>query len=525
MAENTGTFQRNAQHALCRTVNSLSQQMELSSQQAALCLAGHDFNHLSHELSFCWGWAALSSVVERLEEVTAVYVNAGHFPPADADIVNHSPVQDDAADNDLLVHNTLQSDVCDNDKLLSMWLVAPENDIIHGPDSDDSRDDFEVFDSHNDDYTEYITRLHGPCSPRPQSWDSSDSDDDPAVMRMLYKQDSVLLPFLPDSRPASPSSVDHMDSFDDDPAVQNYIDGLHASNVDVSHSYPSSPSIAKDIADVVMPDSAVDVAASNEADVSAQHTRALSSSASATAYRHPKSGKVLFATQIENFRCRGEALQMMSIFEYGACVVIAAVSSLYKKRKKASAYKKPVPGADDVDTDDNSAGDSENEIDPDSNISCRRNARFDFDKRSVLHGTHIQRLRSVPRIPQLVGSSAPPIHPGPEMNTKKWRTRMDRFAKFALAVFVPWTTDDDFQSPHGYAFSVGGLADFMEDCDKAESMDADFLALRYLFASLFLFLLHFHVLSALLCFPLSPSTGLMTNTILPLPCLFESNRS
>ena len=102
---------------------------------------------------------------------------------------------------------------------------------------------------------------------------------------------------------------------------------------------------------------------------------------------------------------------------------------------------------------------------------------------------------------------------------------MDRFAKFALAVFVPWTTDDDFQSPHGHAFSVGGLADFMEDCDKAESMDADFLALRYLIASLFLFLLHFHVLSPLLCFPLSPSTGLMTNTILPLPCLFESNGS
>ena len=50
---------------------------------------------------------------------------------------------------------------------------------------------------------------------------------------------------------------------------------------------------------------------------------------------------------------------MMSVFEYGACVVIAAVSSLYKKRKKASAYKKPVPGADDVDTDDDSAGDSE----------------------------------------------------------------------------------------------------------------------------------------------------------------------
>ena len=57
--------------------------------------------------------------------------------------------------------------------------------------------------------------------------------------------------------------------------------------------------------------------------------------------------------------------------------------------QKASAYKKPVPGVDDVDTDDDSAGDSENEIDPDSNISCRRNARFDFDKRSVLHGTHI----------------------------------------------------------------------------------------------------------------------------------------
>ena len=185
---------------------------------------------------------------------------------------------------------------------------------------------------------------------------------------------------------------------------------------------------------------------------------------------------------------------MMSIFEYGACVVIAAVSSLYKKRKKASADKKPEPGADHVDTDEDSAGDSENEIDPDSNISCRRNARFDFDKRSVLHGTHIQRLRSVPRIPQLVGSSAPPIHPGPEMNTKKWRTRLDTFAKFALAVFVPWTTDDDFQSPHGYSFSVGGLADFMEDCDKAESMDADFLALRYLFALAFLFLLCFYAI-------------------------------
>jgi hypothetical protein len=151
--------------------------------------------------------------------------------------------------------------------------------------------------------------------------------------------------------------------------------------------------------------------------------------------------KIFFLPQWYLYMFRGEFLRHLCFMEYCQCVRTEKV----KKEKK-----KTVGGR-------------------------HRNARFEFDKRSVLHGAYTQRLVSKIGFAQH-GGKGPPQYPGDceveldEVSMESLKFRREAFSKYYSTMLIPWDVDTvQFESDvwEGFAKRIAqwGGADCGAVCD------------------------------------------------------------
>ena len=138
-------------------------------------------------------------------------------------------------------------------------------------------------------------------------------------------------------------------------------------------------------------------------------------------------GKIRAVAQHEHYMYRGEGLKDFSFYEYCSIICIT------KKSKKKES--------NDEASSNSTASQSGNNQTETTNASGRiPNATYEFTSEHPLHLTHVQQLRSKQRIPVLAGP-APPPHPGPRTNSRRWKQAADDFSEYVLILHHPWSLE------------------------------------------------------------------------------------
>jgi len=107
-------------------------------------------------------------------------------------------------------------------------------------------------------------------------------------------------------------------------------------------------------------------------------------------------GQIITVSQVDHYRYRGEIFGDMSLYEY--CAIVHVVP----KKGAKSAYN--------------------------------------FDENHPQSSTHCQQIRRKHCIPQLAGHG-PPRHPGSYRNDSQWLEKANKFAQYAITLYVPWKID------------------------------------------------------------------------------------